>query len=307
MKCNVNDIPIVSIIIVNYNTQKALSDCLNSIYNKEEDLFFEVIIVDNGSNDNSVEHLERVFPKVKVIDAKVNLGFGKANNLGVKYSRGKYLFFLNPDTILLNNAVTILYEFLISNPNVGLCGGNLYKLDNSPNESYSLSYPNLKREMSFALNRRAKKQECFNKTGNAKEVAWISGADMMISKELFFRIGMFDENLFMFYEEPDICNRLHYIGLKVFSLPSAKLIHLQGEASSKSDLITVINIDSQLRYLRKYNLFAFIVLFILRFLKSIFAFIYFSGKGVRVKQVYWSQNMKAVLFSLKKQDYYFLK
>ena len=118
----------VSIIIVNYNTKQLLADCLNSIYEQTKDINFEVIVSDNGSKDGSIEMLKADFPQVILIENNANLGFGAANNRGLAIAKGKYIFYLNSDTILLNNAVKYFFDYFEENgdkENIGALGGNL--------------------------------------------------------------------------------------------------------------------------------------------------------------------------------------
>ena len=118
----------VSIIIVNYNTSNLLKDCLCSIIEKTQFIEYEIIVVDNNSGDDSVAMVEQQFTNVKLIKNNINLGFGKANNIGYTYAKGKYLFLLNTDTLLINNAIKILFDFMEDpkHSSVGSCGGNLY-------------------------------------------------------------------------------------------------------------------------------------------------------------------------------------
>ncbi len=118
----------VSIIIVNYNTTELLINCIHSIYDKTINVKYEIIVVDNNSIKSPGSILLKLFPDVVFIQSHTNLGFGKANNKGVEYSNGKYLFFLNSDTILLNNAVYKLYDFLehIEDNRIVAVGGNLF-------------------------------------------------------------------------------------------------------------------------------------------------------------------------------------
>ena len=105
----------VSVIIVNYNTVELTKQCILSIYNQTKDVNFEIIVVDNNSEDNSVKIIENNFPQVILINNSDNIGFGRANNLGVEIAKGKYIFFLNSDTILLNNAIKIFVDYMRKN------------------------------------------------------------------------------------------------------------------------------------------------------------------------------------------------
>ena len=108
----------VSIIIVNYNTKELLNNCLKSIYKYTKDIDFEIIVSDNGSTDNSISMLKTEFPQVVIVDNGKNLGFGAANNKGLEIAKGKYIFYLNSDTLILNNAVKIFYDYFEANENI---------------------------------------------------------------------------------------------------------------------------------------------------------------------------------------------
>lgn len=107
----------VSVIIVNYNTKELTKNCLASIFEKTKNIDFEVIVSDNGSTDGSIEMIKSDFPQVVLIENNVNLGFGKANNIAAKIAKGKYLLFLNSDTILLNNAVKEFFDRAVDEKN----------------------------------------------------------------------------------------------------------------------------------------------------------------------------------------------
>jgi GT2 family glycosyltransferase len=132
----------VSIIIVSYNTKALLKQCLVSVFEKTHDIRFEVIVVDNASHDGSPQMVREEFPGVRLVESE-NKGFGHANNVGTKHAKGKYLFLLSPDTIVLNNAVKILFDFIDRHPNVGICGGNLFDADKKPALSYQMFLPSI--------------------------------------------------------------------------------------------------------------------------------------------------------------------
>ncbi|WP_149242264.1 glycosyltransferase family 2 protein [Dyadobacter sp. 32] len=227
----------VSIIIVNYNTAELLINCIDSIQTKTSGLYYEIIVVDNKSSDNSVILLKEKFNNVIVIESDINLGFGKGNNLGAQYAKGKYLFFLNSDTILINNAIKILFDFiqLKGNENVACVGGNLYHPDGRPNYSYASTFPTLSRMILYRSGlRKLIRNDNFNTTGKPKTVAIIIGADMLIPKEKFNQINGFDPNYFMYVEESDLQYRFRLNGWQSQSLPTAKIIHLQGASSSNA-------------------------------------------------------------------------
>ena len=118
----------VSIIIVNYNTKDLLKECIDSIYEQTKEITFEIIVSDNGSSDGSIEMLKNYFPSVIIIENNANLGFGAANNRGLKIAHGKYIFYLNSDTVLLNNAVKCFFDFweqASDKDSIGAIGANL--------------------------------------------------------------------------------------------------------------------------------------------------------------------------------------
>jgi len=244
----------VSIIIVNYNTSKLLEECISSVLTKTKNLEFEIIVVDNSSVDDSVNVMRTRFPKVKLIESKDNLGFGRANNVGATIAKGKYLFFLNTDTLLINNAIKILFDFMEKeeNQDVGACGGNLFKKDLSPNFSYSLHFPSLwshfcyRAHLSSFVN-----NENFNETGMVKDVAIIIGADLFVRKKIFDGINGFDPSFFMYVEDGELALRIKKEKYRIVSVPEAKIIHLQG-ASSPNIFKLKSEISSYIIYFTKH-------------------------------------------------------
>lgn len=241
----------VSIIIVNYNSIDVIIDCINSIICKTKDLSYEIIVVDNASPDKSADFIETQFgDKLKLIRSDINLGFGKANNLGADYAEGKYLFLLNPDTVLINNAIKVLYDFLEEHPEVGAVGGNLFGgdqisaapsfckfFDSVEYERKSSSWHKIisdKVKQKLKLTGRPFKNE-FNYTNGYLEVAYIFGADIMMPRALFETVGGFDKDFFMYAEEAELQWRIQQRGYKIYNVPSAKIIHLEGMSSKQQN------------------------------------------------------------------------
>lgn len=224
---------LVSIIIVNYNTRKLLEDCILSIDKYTRDVNYEIIVVDNNSEKNSLSSVVDKYPAVRFHFSEENLGFGRANNIGASIAKGEYLFFLNPDTLLINNAVFILYEYLKQHSDVGICGGNMYRADMSPASSfYDIDFLTYEYKIIFNI----KRYPGFNYTDKPKEVKVIVGADLFIRKSVFLEFGGFDKDFFMYFEEVELCYRLHKANYKIVSVPFAEIIHLQGgSAENKSD------------------------------------------------------------------------
>lgn len=233
----------VTIIIINYITSNLVSEAVKSIYEKTCGCSFEVIIADNNSPDNSLAVLNdrlRDYPDIKILPINDNIGFGRANNACVKIANGRNILFLNPDTLLRNDAPSILSDYLDKHPDVGACGGNLFDGQLKPVRSFHRWFPSILNDFSsaffsipeiavFGLNR------FFNFSGKVIEVAYISGADLMIPKIVLDDLGAFSPNFFMYYEETELCWRIKKKGLKIISEPSAEIIHLEGKSFSNME------------------------------------------------------------------------
>ncbi len=225
----------VSIIIVNYNNGKLISDCLRSIYQQTRGIHFEIIVVDNDSKENIAAFLYPEFADIQLVRIEENVGFGKANNEGFKVAQGRNVLCLNPDTILINNAIKILSDYLDEHQEVGACGGNLFDESMQPTLSFRRIYPGIRWELCEMT---AHKLESiffggnwsFNHTSTALSVAYISGADLMIKRHIIKETGGFSPLFFMYSEETDLCHRITSSGYKIMSVPSAQIQHLEGKS-----------------------------------------------------------------------------
>ena len=230
----------VSIIFINYKTAEMTNDAINSVIEKSKGFEYEIIVVDNSNDDNEFEKLKSIVGnKAKLVQANGNLGFGKGNNLGVENSCGEYLLFLNTDTILVNNAIFEMYQFLKNNENVGAVCPNLYTKDMKPNHSYEDCKIDEKYEVKlnrfFNLIKRRIKRQDFNFTRYPKKIrGYLSGASLMIKRTCFEEIGGFDKDIFMYGEDMLLCYNVQFICKKeLYSVPSAKIIHFEGGSSDK--------------------------------------------------------------------------
>lgn len=224
----------VSVIIVNYNTKDLTQKCIDSIFQHTHGVIFEVILIDNASCDGSIE-LFREDTRITFVESPENLGFGKANNVASDYARGRYLFLLNPDTQLVNNAIKIFFDYMNEHPDVGICGGNLYDGEMHPTHSHSLFFPSILVDIDNLFGGLLKKKIFkdrfeFNCTQQPLKVAYITGADMFMGKELFDRVGKFSSDFFLYYEETDLAYRVKKDGYISVNIPDAKIIHLEGKS-----------------------------------------------------------------------------
>lgn len=224
----------VSIIFVNYNTTKLLKECLDSVKKQTFGVNYEVIIVDNDSNTENKEGLKELSGEYKVVLSDENLGFGRANNLGATFASGKYLFLLNTDTVIINNAIKILFDYIESDPECGVVGGNLLDKDHKPYHSYLRFLPSIKAMIKdeilpskYSYYRNLDDYN-FNKTSKPIEVGFVVGAAFMISKKIFDELGGFDKDFFLYCEECELCARVKKFGYKIVNVPQAEIIHYEG-------------------------------------------------------------------------------
>jgi len=219
---------VFSIIIVNYNTKNLAKKCLNSIFANCSDSDFEIIVIDNDSRDGSVEMLNNEFgAKIKLIINKNNIGFGPANNQGARIAQGKYLFFLNSDTLIKENILTPLNSYLKNHEQVAIASPKLL-LDNGDEQEYAYGkFPTLFRGI-------AEKFKKFKIDKKAiLEVDWVSGAALIVRKDVFQKVKSFDEKFFMYFEDIDLCKCIKNLNYKIVVFPQVAIIHLGGKSISK--------------------------------------------------------------------------
>lgn len=250
----------VSIIIVNFKTPKLLKNCITSILDKTAGINFEIIVVDNDSNDGSESLIDDHFPSVTYMQSGSNLGFGKANNLGLKIARGRNIFFLNSDTVVLNNAIKILSDYLDENSNVAVCGGNLFDESLKHIHSFSPRFPGIYTELDEMLKGKLSKLKQnsalqYNTANYPIQVAYICGAAMMVKASVLEEVGTFDPDFFLYFEETELSFRIRKQGNDLFNVPQAKIMHLEGasQTSSKSK-VTFYNASRKKYYKKRYSL-----------------------------------------------------
>ncbi|MDO8785223.1 MAG: glycosyltransferase family 2 protein, partial [Syntrophales bacterium] len=223
----------VSIIIVNWNTKDLLRNCLDSICKTVRGITYEIIVVDNGSSDGSLEMLRENFPQGHVIKNTENRGFGAANNQGLRSMTGRYALLLNSDTLLTETAVYELLSFMEANPEAGMVCGQLLHADGRKQNSIA-SFPGLLTLLTNA----ALLEYVWPKRFPSKRYVWREpieidsgiGACLLVRKKAVDKVGMFDERYFFFFEETDWVYRMRCSGWKIFHVPSAFIYHLQGQS-----------------------------------------------------------------------------
>ena len=223
----------ISVVVVNWNTRELLKNCLASIADTAAGLAYEIIVVDNASQDGSQEMVRQFFPNVRLIANDENKGFGVANNQALRMMGGRYALLLNSDTILTSGAIRELLSFMDGHAEAGMVCGQLLNSDGSKQHSFA-SFPTL-----FSLMMNTPFLEyLFPQSYPSKryqynapiEVDSAIGACMLVRKTAMDNVGLFDERYFFFFEETDWAYRMKQAGWKVFHVPAAKIYHLQGQS-----------------------------------------------------------------------------
>lgn len=247
------------------NHLKFIKNYLHSLYEVCKPLIsFELIYVDNCSNDGSIEYVHQNYPQVKIIENKKIKGFATNNNIGVKNSKGKYILFLNPDIILLPDAVDKLYFYLKENKSIGILVPKLLNVDLSIQFSFR-KFMNLKIIFyrffhNNKCNLKSKITQDYLLTNfdrnKTQPIDWAIGAAMFLTKEWFNQLNGFDEGYFLYVEDVDICLRNWKLGLPVVYYPESVFIHAHQKSSRFGwKKFKLMHIKSMLRLFFKHNLF----------------------------------------------------
>lgn len=231
-------------------------------------LNYEIIVVDNASGDGSDELVKENFPQVKLIVTDKNLGHAKGNNLGLKEARGKYVLFLNTDIAVLEDGIRKLYEFMETNPKVGLAGAKLLNPDKTPQES-CLRFPNkitplYRRTFLGNFNLAKKELERYTMAdfdhNITRPVEWVMSSAVILRREALDRIGPMDERFFVYFADVDWCRRFWENGYQVYYVADAPMVHYHRRESAEGQglgslfhPLTRIHIKDWLKYLKKYK------------------------------------------------------
>ncbi len=256
----------ISVIIVNYNVKELLENCINSIFAASKNINTEIIVVDNNSFDGSVSYLKTKFcskPNVIIIESKINLGFAKANNLGISQATGKYLLILNPDTILQEDTLDKTLIYYKSDSKIGAVTCKLVlpngKLDLACRRSFPS--PSVAIFRIIGLSKIFPGSKMFGRynltyldENETYEVDAVCGAFMMIEKEIYVKVGGFDEDYFMYGEDLDLCYKIKKAGYKIYYYSGTSIIHFKGESTKKSSISYVNNFYGAMRIFVEKNL-----------------------------------------------------
>lgn len=250
----------LSIIIISYNTSDLLDKCLASIYSRPQLLEFEVIVVDNASADGSAAMVERKYPLVRLVANAANRGYAPANNQGLEICRGRHALLLNSDTEVLADALPALVRYADANPGVGIVGAQLRNTDGTLQPSGN-RIPTVLGQVWWSLpfyrlfgsgplgNRFFDRNRDYEQIADVDEV---SGAALLVRREVWESVGMLDVEYFFYFEDVDFCVRAKKAGWRVVYLPSAKILHHWGRSSKKPGMWFYIrSLKSHFHYMRK--------------------------------------------------------
>jgi len=225
----------LSIIIVSLNTKKLTEDCIKSILSEGSQISKEIIVVDNGSSDGSVEALRRLKKerKIDLVENKGNFGYAKANNQGIRKAKGKYLLLLNNDTLVHKGALGELVDFAGKTPSVGVVGSKLLNIDGTLQAS-CYNFPTITNAIKeYWLGEKGLFGKYAPKGKKPVEVDAVVGAVFLITPQARRKVGILDERYFAYFEDIDYCRQTWRAGLKVYYLPSSVITHYHGATFKK--------------------------------------------------------------------------
>lgn len=250
----------LTIALISYNTRDLLLACLQSILETTKDLIYELVVVDNASADGSVEAVRSRFPDAVVLSNTHNNGYAKACNQALAICKGRHLLLLNSDTIISNQALATLVEYLDSHPDVGAVSCKQRTGEGHLNQT-CFPFPSLRDHLFHAtlFQRVASRMQAAAAAMQAvdctlsQNVDWANGACLVVRTDLLRQLGGLDEGFFMYFEDADLCRRIHRQGYRVYHLAEAEIVHLVGRSSGRA--VDRLNLEwelSRIRYIEKH-------------------------------------------------------
>lgn len=247
----------ISIIIVSWNTASFLENCLNSVLANPPTSPAEIWVVDNASSDDSPRMVREKFPHVHLVENRENVGFARANNQAMQHCTGNYVLLLNPDTLVASGALRSLVDFLDKHPEAGAAGPRILNPDGSLQVS-SHPRPTLSRELwrllhldsvsPYAMYPRIKWE-----TNQPQEADVLSGACLLLRKEVLEQVGFLDEDYFIYSEEVDLCYRIQRAGWRMYWMPQAEVVHFGGQSTQQVPTEMFLHLyHSNIKYFRKH-------------------------------------------------------
>jgi GT2 family glycosyltransferase len=264
--------PDVSIILVCWNNKNYLDPCLKSLYECSLTSTFDVIVVDNGSNDGSQEMLREKYPDVIIIQNHKNEGLSKATNQGVLASTGKFILFLNNDTIVNGPSLNAMFDFMEQHPGTGAVGGKLLNEDGSFQGGYA-KYSNIFEEVLIGtgLGDRIKPgYPSYLDSDQVMPAGWMSSANLLVRRAALDQVGLLDESYFIYGDEADLQYRMHKAGWELYYLPQATTLHYGGRSMNRWKRRKMVYRGKLLFYQKNYGSFqAFILRLVYGFMSLV--------------------------------------
>lgn len=264
-------IPDISLVIVNYNVKEFLANLLTSVDKARGNLVLETFVVDNDSSDGSISYLRRRFPHVTFIENRENVGFGRANNQAIQTATGKYTLLINPDTLIEEDTLRVMFEHMENHPNTGAAGCKILNPDGTFADESRRTIPTPWKALGKVLGLATLFPQSKMLAGyymnwldenTPSEVPVISGSFMFFRTDVLKELDCFDERFFMYGEDIDLCYRLSQTGKVIDYVPSTSIIHYKGESTKKDNIDYIIIFNKALyQFFEKHYSYSYTLLF----------------------------------------------
>ena len=297
----------ISIIIVNYKVKEYIIPCIESIYkHTSKSLRYEILVIDNNSNDGSIDAIKSQFSDVKIYENTENIGFSKAVNQGAETAIGKYIFILNPDTKLIEDSISILFTFLEKNETVAVVGPAIVTESGIKQQSYWKEPTLINTILSiYHLDFLNYKKNYRNEIGDKTIlVDSISGGAFFVQKDVFQNLNGYHPNLF-WMEDIDFCTKVRKLDNKIIYYPETKIIHYGGKSAEKDLHIAISNqLLSKIKYFKLHHsgietiILTVAILFIALIKSILFLFVFPLGSNYRKKMIGYLSVIKGILTNI---------
>jgi len=245
----------LDVAIVAYRSRHMVRDCLTTLLEHAPSRPLEILVADNDSRDGTVEMVRAEFPQVRLLDARGNLGFGRATNLLIEAGRSEYVLALNPDTRMTAGALDLLLDLMDARPEIGICGCRLELEDGSLDHAAKRSFPTVLSSLGHftGVGRRVRRGRLADYVAPDVEsgpVDCVNGAFMLMRRDALDEVGLFDEGFWMYMEDIDLCYRFAQAGWTVWYEPRASVVHIKAGTSGR-------NRTPRLNYAFHYRMYRF--------------------------------------------------
>tara|TARA_B100000378_G_scaffold244333_1_gene214598 strand:- start:968 stop:1873 length:906 start_codon:yes stop_codon:yes gene_type:complete len=294
----------ISIIIINYKVKEYIIPCIESIYkHTSKSLRYEILVIDNNSNDGSIDAIKSQFSEVKIYQNTENIGFSKAVNQGAETAIGKYIFILNPDTKLIEDSISILFTFLEKNETVAVVGPAIVTESGIKQQSYWKEPTLINTILSiYHLDFLNYKKNYRNEIGDKTIlVDSISGGAFFVQKDVFQNLNGYHPNLF-WMEDIDFCTKVRKLDNKIIYYPETKIIHYGGKSAEKDLHIAISNqLLSKIKYFKLHHsgietiILTVAILFIALIKSILFLIVFPLGSNYRKKMIGYLSVIKGIL------------